>query len=274
MPTISTIRGARVTKLGLAAHPSQDPKCVRHSFDAGINYFFFYGPGNKSFIRQLKLLAPRRDEFIIATGSGARTSRGLQAARRKILSALGMELIDAFFAEYVNPADDPEGIFGSGGVLDELQQWKAEGWIRYVGASAHDRTLAKKLAQDSRVDVLMHRFNMSHRKAAFEVFPWANEASTPIVAFTATRWGTLLEPRPEWESDPPTAADCYRFCLSQSAVHVVLTAPQSVAQLDENLAVLKLPQMSKKARDHWQRFGDIVYNSGGGGSHDYESQWP
>jgi hypothetical protein len=34
----------------------------------------------------------------------------------------------------------------------------------------------------------------SCRKAAHEVFPAAAKARTPIVAFTAIRWGTLLEP--------------------------------------------------------------------------------
>ena len=95
-----------------------------------------------------------------------------------------------------------------------------------------------------------------------------------MIAFTATRWGTLLEPHRDWASQPPTAADCYRFCLAQPAVHVVLTAPQSIAELDENLSVLKLPRMTKKACERWQRFGDTVYKGGGGGSHDYESQWP
>jgi aryl-alcohol dehydrogenase-like predicted oxidoreductase len=274
MPMISTVRGARVSKLGLAAHPNQDLNCVRYAFEAGINFFFFYGPGNTTFIRELRLLARHRDDVVIASGSGARTNRGLHTARRKILSALGMELIDIFFAEYVNPGDDPEVIFGNGGVLDELQRWKSAGLIRYVGASAHDRTLAKRLADDSRVDVLMHRFNMSHRKAAVEVFPSAIKSKTPIVAFTATRWGTLLEPHRKWTSDPPTAADCYRFCLAQPAVHVVLTAPQSISELDENLGVLKLPRMRKKVCDHWQGFGDLVYKTGGGGDHDYESQWP
>ena len=122
--------------------------------------------------------------------------------------------------------------------------------------------------------MLMHRFNMSHRKAAVEVFPSAIKSKTPIIAFTATRWGTLLEPHRGWSNEPPTAADCYRFCLAQAAVHVVLTAPQSIAELDENLSVLKLPRMTKKACERWQRFGDTVYKGGGGGSHDYESQWP
>ena len=36
--------------------------------------------------------------------------------------------------------------------------------------------LARRLAADARVDVLMHRFNMAHRKAAREVFPAAAKA--------------------------------------------------------------------------------------------------
>ncbi|HEX2475681.1 MAG TPA: aldo/keto reductase [Lacipirellulaceae bacterium] len=271
---ISTIRGSRASRLGLAAHPNQDPKCVHRAFEAGINYFFFYGPGNTTFIRELKLLAWHRDDVILASGSGARTKRGLQTAHRKIRSALDIKQIDIFFAEYVNPGDKPEAIFGGGGVLDELQQWKREGRIRYVGASAHDRMLANRLAQDTRVDVLMHRFNMAHRKAAVEVFPAAVKSGTPIIAFTATRWGTLLEPHPGWRSDPPSAADCYCFCMAQAAVQVVLTAPQTIAELDANLAVLKTPRMRKKEYANWEAFGDIVYRGGGGGDNDFESQWP
>ena len=85
--------------------------------------------------------------------------------------------MDIFFAEYINPGDDVKAIFGDGGVLDELQKWKADGVIRYVGATAHDRQLARRLAEDSRVDVLMHRFNMARLKAAVDVFPAARAAT-------------------------------------------------------------------------------------------------
>ena len=44
-------------------------------------------------------------------------------------------MVDVFFAEYVNPGDNEDAVFGSDGVLDELQQWKSNGWIRYVGAA-------------------------------------------------------------------------------------------------------------------------------------------
>jgi aryl-alcohol dehydrogenase-like predicted oxidoreductase len=143
--------------------------------------------------------------------------------------------------------------------------------VRFVGATAHDRSLATRLAADPRVDVLMHRFNMAHRKAALEVFPAAAKARTPIVAFTATRWGTLLEPYAEWPGPPPTASDCYHYCLAQPAVQVVLTAPRSLAELEQNLAVLELPPMSKQNLGQWQRFGDLVYGAGKGA---FETSWP
>ena len=123
----------------------------------------------------------------------------------------------------------------------------------------------------ARVDVLMHRFNMAHRKAAGEVFPTALQSQTPIVAFTATRRGTLLERHQKWHEDPPSAADCYRYCLADPAVHIVLTAPRSLAELEENLEVLKLPPMRDWDRARWERFGDHVYAVG---TDAFEKRWP
>jgi aryl-alcohol dehydrogenase-like predicted oxidoreductase len=267
---ITTISGRRASPLGLAAVPGQDPRCVRRAFRAGINCFFFYGPGHGDFIGALApLLRARREEMVVATGSGSRTPRGLTEVRRKVLKRLSVPAVDVFFAEYVNPADDPQAIFGAGGVLDELQQWKRDGLVRYVGATAHDRGLARRLAGDPRVDVLMHRFNMAHRKAADEVFPAAFQARTPVVAFTATRWRTLLAPHDGWP-DPPGAADCYRYCLAQPAVQLVLTAPRTLDELKQNLKVLTLPRMGRRDRSRWERYGDLVY---GAGRDAFETRW-
>jgi aryl-alcohol dehydrogenase-like predicted oxidoreductase len=269
---LTSLDGTPASCLGLAAGPQQDPRCVRRAFAGGINYFFFYGPTNTAFLAELATLVKRkREQVIVATGSGSRRVAALRAARRKLTGLLGIGLIDIFFIEYVHPGDDPNVIFGSGGVLDELRQWKASGLVRYVGATAHDRSLARRLAADPRVDVLMHRFNMAHRKAAREVFPAAAKAQKPVVAFTATRWGTLLEPHPAWPGPLPTASDCYRYCLAQPAVQVVLTAPQALAELENNLKVLELRPMSAQKCRQWQRFGDLVYGSGRGA---FERSWP
>src|SRR5690349_7603431 len=101
MSRVSSIDGAHASSLGLAAYPDQDPNCVSRAFKAGINYFSFYSPGSKTFIQALKsLVEEHRNEIILASGSGSRTAGGLRAARRKIASAVGPEVLDIFFTEY------------------------------------------------------------------------------------------------------------------------------------------------------------------------------
>src|SRR5262249_32318082 len=113
---LTTLDGTLASCLGLAAGPKQDPRCVRRAFAGGINYFFFYGPGNTSFIEELAALLPRqRQQIIVATGSGSRRVAGLRAAWRKLTALLGVGLIDVFFIEYVHPGDDPDVLFGKDG---------------------------------------------------------------------------------------------------------------------------------------------------------------
>src|ERR1700751_1799744 len=94
---LTTLDGTPASCLGLAAGPKQDPRCVRRAFAGGINYFFFYGPGHTSYIEELAALVPRkREQIIVATGSGSRRVAGLRAARRKLAAVLGIGVIDVF----------------------------------------------------------------------------------------------------------------------------------------------------------------------------------
>ena len=70
---------------------------------------------------------------------------------------------------------------------------------------------------------------------------------------------------------PPTAVDCYRFCLAEPAIQIVLTAPKSVAELEQNLAALSSKPMKDDERARWKRFGDLVY---GAGQDRFETEWP
>ncbi len=140
---LTALDGTPASCLGLAAGPKQDSRCVRRAFAGGINYFFFYGPGRTPFIKELaRLIARRRKQIIVATGSGSRHISGLRTARRKLTSLLGTESSDIFFVEYIYPGDDSDMVFGTNGMPDELRQWKERGWVRYVGATTHDRSLA------------------------------------------------------------------------------------------------------------------------------------
>src|ERR1700683_3633596 len=67
-----------------------------------------------------------------------------------------------------------------------------------------------------------------------------SKRGVPVVTFTGLRWKALLGGTPEDPVDfvPPTAADCYRFCLANEDIAVVLTAPANRGELEENLTLL------------------------------------
>ncbi|MHC5722699.1 MAG: hypothetical protein ACYT04_35050 [Nostoc sp.] len=119
-------------------------------------------------------------------------------------------------------------------------------------------------------DVLMHRYNMAHRKAEEDVLPAAQKAGIPVVAFTCTRWGTLLKGDHNWHGKLPTAADCYRYALNHPGVRLALTAPKTRQQLEENLAVLHAPKIEAQKIAKWHSYGNLIY---GTGQDAFDTQW-
>lgn len=264
---LSTLQGQPASILGLAGQ-SIDAATVLLAFEAGINYFFFYNLESENFLGGLKsLLVAKRQQVLVATGSENRDIQSLRNYLDSVRHCLNVDQVDVFFIEYVSPADDMTQVQV---VLDELRLWKDSGVVRYVGVTTHNRAIALEMIERHQCDVLMHRYNMAHRKVEKDVLPSAFEAGVPVVAFTCTRWETLLKGHPHWQHKPPLAADCYRYALSNSAVRLALTAPKTREQLQENLSVLHSPQLSKQEVAHWQEYGDLIY---GNGQDAFDTQW-
>ena len=265
---LETLKGQPASILGLGGNQAMDTSCVALAFEAGINYFFFYNLSHENLLSGLKpIVATQREQILVATGSGDRNLGKLGQYLEQVRQYIDIDIVDVFFAEYVNPSDDITQI---GVILDELWAWKEKGLIRYVGATTHNRAIALELIKSGRCEVLMHRYNMAHRKAQKQVFPMAQQADIPVVAFTCTRWGQLLQGHPNWQGEIPTAADCYRYALHQKAVRLALTAPQTLAELEENLSVLQAPELSAEEVEKWEEYGALVY---GDGQDRFETGW-
>ena len=56
-----------------------------------------------------------------------------------------------------------------------------------------------------------------------------------------------------------TAGDCYRFCLSQPSVDVVLQGPASRAQLEENLEAVARGPLDQAELDWMREYGRLVH---------------
>lgn len=267
--TLVTLQGLPISRLGLAAQQRMESGCVDLAYEAGINYFFSYGLGKGPFVEEVRShLGQHRESLIVATGSESRILSEVEAQLEKARHRFDVDSIDVFFAEYIAPEDDWVQVEA---LLEKLRTWKTQGLIRYIGVSTHNRPIALKLIEQAQCDVLMHRYNMAHRGAEAAVLPAAQTAGQPIIAFTSTRWGTLLKSHPNWSADLPTAADCYRFVLSHPGVTVALTSPKTQANLKENLTALTSPALSSAELAHWRTYGDLIY---GQGQDAFETSWP
>jgi predicted aldo/keto reductase-like oxidoreductase len=108
----------------------------------------------------------------------------------------------------------------------------------------------------------MVRYNAAHTGAEQDIFPHLAKRKPAIVAYTATRWGGLLNRPKDWTGPIMTASDCYRFCLSNPQVDIVLTGPKNRQQLQENLSGLGEKGPLSEEELSWIRdFGQIVHRN-------------
>jgi predicted aldo/keto reductase-like oxidoreductase len=105
------------------------------------------------------------------------------------------------------------------------------------------------------------RYNAAHRGAEDDVFSRLPGVEPPgIVTYTATRWGDLLKSSrmPDGQA-PMSAADCYRFVLSNPNVDVCMTGPKNLAQMREALKAYAAGPLSPDELTRVQRIGDHVH---------------
>jgi predicted aldo/keto reductase-like oxidoreductase len=270
---ITTPNGQPVNILGIGGNPKMDRACVPLAYDAGINYFFFYDLTHRPLIEGLKpIVDSYRDNVVVATGTELRDINAVTQCLEEILQTLNIDMLDIFYIEYISPSDDLDELLASDGIFDLLQNWKEKGLIRYVGATAHSRPATVELIKSGKVDVMMHRYNVAHRGAEEHVLPAAIAADMPVVAFTCTRWGSLLKDHPEWNDTLFDAVTCYRYALQHPGIRLAMTAPETTDQLKENLEIFNHPDtLSKEEIDRCEAFGKLVY---GDGMDTFEVRWP
>lgn len=241
-----------VCRLGLATRGNThlDAEDVVESIDRGVTYLNWCGhvDGMSAAVRSL---GARRREVSVAIQLSSRSAREARKELSRAQAELGTETIDVVTYYYVEHEDEWEEISAPGGAAEALEQAKANGIIRSIGVTSHQRSLCARMAESGRLDMVMSRYNAAHCGAEADVFPITQRLKLPVVAFTGLRWRALLESTPEDPSDfqSPPAPEWYRFVLSHPAVTVGLMAPNGRAELEENLTIL----------DDWRGIAEDVY---------------
>jgi predicted aldo/keto reductase-like oxidoreductase len=231
----------QVCRLGLASRGGCGlaPEDVDWAIERGVNYLNWCGHAD-GLSEAVKRLGSRRRNVVVAVQFQSRTSREAAIEFRWLLDTLRTDYIDIATLYYVESAEEWSAITSRGGAWEWLDEQKRAGRLGLIGLTSHQRKLAASWAQSGLLDMLMIRYNAAHRGAENDIFPVTAKRKMPVVSFTGLRWKALLETTPEDPLDfvPPTAADCYRFCLASEDITVVLTAPGNRKELEDNLTLL------------------------------------
>ena len=248
--------GRSVFRLGLAANYGIEGSDLEWALEQGLNYVF-WTPHARRVTKSLKSAIKRdRESFILACGpTTGYSGKGIRRACDRLLRMLDTDYIDIFQLFWLGRTSA-----WTSSTIDALVSLRESGLVRAIGVSIHDRKQAGKLAEDSPLDMMMIRYNAAHTGAEQDIFPHLSKRKPAIVAYTATRWrGLLTRPR-GWNGPVMTASDCYRFCLSNPHVDLVLTGPKNRRQLEENIRNLQEKGPLSEEENRWIRdFGQVVH---------------
>lgn len=245
--------GLRVSRLGLACNYGIDAAVVeRAHHEHGVTYFFAPSRARAGVEGVRRLVeAGCRDRIVVASGANVPFGWSVRREWEGAARALGVERIDVFHLFWVQAH-----WYVTGNTWREMRKLKEEGKVGALAISCHDRPLAARLVRELELDVLMLRYNAAHRGAEKEVLGGLGAARPGVVAYTATRWGRLLQPA--GELGPMTAPECYRFALSHPAVDVVLCGPKTAEELAEDCAAVGAGPLPAARLDEVRAFGDAV----------------
>jgi hypothetical protein len=247
-------------RVGLGAAYGIGERGVEQAFARGIRFFLWGALPTVSFGAGLRRLAKRHRAVLrIAVQSYARRGYAIRPGVELARWRLSTDYLDWLCLanwSMLPPTD----------VLDEALRLQQLGLVRNVMISCHHRPLFAELARLPWLAGWMVRYNAAHRRAESEVFPLVHgqgHGRPALIAYTALRWGTLLDPRYAPPGEPPlTAVQAYRFVLSHPAVDLCLAGPRDQAELGAALTAMEQGPLDPEGLERARRLGAFAYAHG------------
>ena len=205
--------------------------------------------------RAVRNLKAHRDDLVIVLQSYDRSGVMMPLFHRRGLRALGIEVADVLLLGWYNSPPPPR-------IMDQALALKEAGLVKHLALSGHYRPYLGELVADagSPIDIVMTRYNAAHPGAEEDIFPHIPDNPKGLIAYTATCWGRLLNPK----NMPPneevlSASDCYRFALTSQHVDLCMTGPKNGEQLTEALKALDAGPLSSAEMERMRRIGAFVH---------------
>ncbi len=221
--------GLAVAPLGISGAFELPVASLEHAREAGVD-LFFWEPDHRELTRFVAS-APRRDNLVVTTGSYEADPRSIERDVNRALARLDVDALGVMLLFWVRSrARLTDEAFAT------LERLKERGKVKAIGFSTHLRDVALEAIVARPWDVIMVRHSAAHPGAERALLPAAAARGVGVIAFSALLYGRML-------AEDVTAADCYRYVVSQPGVSVCLSAPRRFRELSDDLEVLRRPPL-------------------------------
>lgn len=253
--------GLKAGRLGISSSWSAPAESFEEAFEKGCNYFtwgtFVKGRSNEMEKAIKNIIASgKREDLILSLITYAHDNFFTNHYLKKGLKLLGADYTDALLLGYFSKRPSQR-------LIDGALKLKEEGLVKHIGITSHNRKIFPELAKEGIFDIFHFRYNAANRGAEQDIFPLIDDENKPgMVSFTATRWKQLLNPKKMPEGEQPlTAAECYRFVLSNPNVDICMMGAKNREQMSENLKALEQGPLSDKEMERVKKIGDHLYRN-------------
>ncbi len=161
--------GLAVSRVGFGGIPIQrisQEECTAlfdAVIEAGINYIDTARGYTVSEEYLGKALQSRRDKFILATKSMARTCEAMAKDIETSLKNLQTDYIDLY--QIHNPNDAQlDAVLAPGGAMEALLEAKAQGKIGHIGLTAHSLSVFERALELQEIETIMFPYNIVERQ--------------------------------------------------------------------------------------------------------------
>lgn len=253
--------GGSASPLSRPGQEAEATAIIRRALDLGVRYFDTaanYGPSEEFLGR---VLPPHRSEVFIATKTGKRDRNGAWQELEQSLERLQTDHIDLWQFHGLTYDWDLDTILGDQGAVRAAEEAKAQGLVRHIGVTGHHNPdIIVKAIERYPFDTALVPINAAdkHTGKPFitTVLPVALQQNVGVIAMKVPAYGRLFKP-----GVLTGMAEAMGYALSQQGVHTCIIAAETIANLEENVAVAQgfqpleataLADMEQRTAAVWQ----------------------
>jgi predicted aldo/keto reductase-like oxidoreductase len=244
-----------VGPLGVAGGYGVDERSLLEAFDSGVNYWYHGSVRGRGMTKAIRAIVAsgRRSELVIVLQSYSRLGWLLERTFSAGLRSLRIDYADVLLLGLHNAPL-------SASIIERALRLRERGLVRHLAVSAHRRLAFIEHATTGHFDLFHVRYSAAHPGADTDLFTQLPNTARPgLVAYTATRWGQLLDAQRMPSGQPPLRGrDCYRFVLSNPNFNVCMSGPRNAGELHEALATLAEGPLLPEEEQHVRAIGAHV----------------